>query len=311
MDATQLVQEAQDRHATSPTASAAIGRALIGALLMGCFRCSLFRPSPPLLPPPRARPSRNPSLRSPRRKDDEVVQLTFSGKGPLGTLTAIADTSGNARCYAANPAADPPLRPDGKLDVGTAVGPGILSVVRTHPLMKEPYTGVVPLTSGEIAEDLAAYLANSEQTQSALGAGVSLNRDARVQAAGGFLVSVLPSAEEETIEVLERNLTSMPSVSELITAGKSPREIAEVIAGPLGLRELGEMVPRYGPCDEEELRGRMKRAVATLGETEVRSIIEEQGFLEVTCEFCKTSLKMGEGDVAEIMTWASEFNASK
>lgn len=234
---TRMVQDAQSRHGTAPTATAALGRALTGALLMGAFR-----------------------------KDDESVQISFNGRGPLGTLTAIADTRGQARAFVANPAADPPLRPDGKLDVGAAVGSGVLSVVRSHPLMKEPYTGVVPIHSGEVAEDLAVYLADSEQTQSALGLGVSLDRNALVRAAGGFLVTVLPFAEEDTIAELERTLSNMRSVSELIDGGMGASDIARQIVGSLGLKELGTLPLSYGPCGADDLKQRMKRAVATLGE---------------------------------------------
>ena len=280
-DATRLVQDAQNRHKSAPTATAALGRALCGALLMGCFR-----------------------------KDDEVVQLNFNGRGPLGQLTAIADTYGRARGYVQNPSADPPLRPDGKLDVGTAVGAGVLSVVRTHPRMKEPYTGVVPIHSGEVAEDLAVYLADSEQMQAAVGVGVLLDRQAQVTSAGGFLVSVLPSADDFVIAALETNLSQMRSVSELLAEGKTPEDIARIIAGGMDVQLLGDVEPTYGPCEEDDLRQRMRRAVATLGERQVREIIAEQGFLEVTCEFCKTSYRMAEDEIEEILVLSSEFDSS-
>lgn len=142
-----------------------------------------------------------------------LTQVTFNGRGELGFLTAIADWKGNVKGMCQNPLADPPLKSSGKLDVASAVGKGVLSVIRSIPYQKEPYTGVVPINSGEIAEDLAYYLAESEQTQSALGLGVSLEKDAGVKAAGGFLISVLPFAEEETLSV--RMKTGLVNICDL------------------------------------------------------------------------------------------------
>jgi molecular chaperone Hsp33 len=210
------------------------------------------------------------------RKEGETVQLIFNGRGELGTLTAIADWKGNVKGLVGNPRADPPLRADGKLNVAQAVGKGILSVVRSIPYQKEPYTGVVPIHSGEIAEDLAYYLADSEQTQSALGLGVSLNRDGSVKHAGGFLISVLPFAEEETLQQLESNLTGLSSVTEMLGSGMSPEQIAERLVQGLGLSEgSSHLVPRYGPCEINDLKQRMKNAVSTLGRAEIESILKE------------------------------------
>lgn len=280
-DATALVQEAQSRHGTSPTASAALGRTLMGGLLLGAFR-----------------------------KDEETVQLNFNGRGPLGNIVAVANTQGLVKGYVANPAADPPLRPDGKLNVGGAVGPGTLHVIRSHPAYKEPYTGVVPLHSGEIAEDLAVYLSDSEQTQCAIGLGVTIGRDGSVTAAGGYMLSVLPFAEEETIAALETSLRAAPSPSEMIGSGMSVEQMTAALLGDVPFDSLGDLTPKYGPCEVEDLRGRMKRAIAMLGQTEVQSILEEQGELEITCEFCKETYKMTEADVEEVLARSSEFEVS-
>ncbi|CAG9464774.1 unnamed protein product [Pedinophyceae sp. YPF-701] len=282
VDSTRLVAEAASRHGTAPTATAALGRALTGAALLGAFR-----------------------------KEREAVQLNFNGRGELGSMIVIADTAGNAKGYVTNPHADPPLRPDGKLNVGAAVGTGVLSVVRSHPLMKEPFTGVVPIRTGEIAEDIAHYLADSEQTQSAVALGVSLGRDGSVLAAGGFLLSVLPFAEDETLDQLEKNLSGLPSVSELLKSGGTPATLTETLLTGLGpVSYVGELAPQYGPCDEEDLKVRMKRAVATLGRKEVRSIIEEEGFLELTCEFCRHTYRMGDADIEEVLIRAEEFEST-
>jgi molecular chaperone Hsp33 len=255
-----LVQEATQRHCTAPTAGAALGRALLGSLLMGSFR-----------------------------EQGEKTQITFRGDGPLGSIQVIADALGNVKGKVGNPAADPPLRPDGKLNVGAAVGRGVLAVVRSLPFTEKgwqtPYTGMVPIVSGEIAEDLASYLVESEQTQSALGLGVSIGRDLSINAAGGFLIQVLPFAEEETLSLLERNIMEAGSVTSMLMEGMSPRDITERLLRDIGVADQGFSIkPQYGPCEAQELRDRMASAVAALGEAEVQDILREQGKIEVTCE---------------------------
>ncbi|GLC33131.1 hypothetical protein PLESTB_000367000 [Pleodorina starrii] len=269
MDGTKLVAEAQRRHKLAPTATAALGRALLGALLMGSFR-----------------------------KEDEQVQITFQGDGPAGSILAIADTRGNVKGKINNPAADPPLRPDGKLNVGAAVGKGVLAVVRSHPLEPQPYTGMVPIVSGEVAEDLANYLVDSEQTNSALGLGVSLDRDCNVKSAGGWLVQILPFCSEETLVQLESNLSSMPTITTLLNEGCSAQDITERILEGLGVLPEGQAItPRYGPCEEAALKKRMIRAVAALGKQEVADIIQQEGKLEVTCDLCQQTYQFTQQEV--------------
>lgn len=277
VDGTELVADACRRHKTAPTAGAALGRALLGTLLMACFR-----------------------------EDGEKTQVTFRADGPLAGIQVIADAKGHVKGKVGNPGVNPPLRPDGKLNVGGAVGRGILAVVRSLPFTAEgwqtPYTGMVPLVSGEVAEDLASYLADSEQTQSALGLGVSINRDLEVAAAGGYLIQVLPFAEEETISRLEANIVAAGPVTGMLEAGASPRDITARLLEGLGASDPGfELTPRYGPCSADELRGRMASAVATLGETEVRSILEEQGKIEVTCEFCRDTFDFEEDEIMDMV----------
>jgi len=201
-----------------------------------------------------------------------------------------------------NPKADPPLRPDGKLAVGDAVGSGVLSVVRSHPLQPQPYTGIVKIVSGEIAEDLATYMAESEQTNSALALGVAINRDCSVNAAGGYLVQVLPFCSEETLEQLEKNLAGLPSVTKLLQKGLSPQEVTDLILEGIG--SAGQplaVVPKFGPCEADALKQRMKRAVASLGPKEIKSIVEEQGKIEVTCEFCNEVYQFSEEECMELV----------
>eukprot|EP00877_Chromochloris_zofingiensis_P014061 jgi/Chrzof1/8909/Cz03g28230.t1 len=273
VNGTQMVAEAARRHQTSPTATAALGRTLIGALLMGCFR-----------------------------KHDEQVQINFKGDGPLGGIMVMADTRANVRGKVGTPQCDPPLTPGGKLNVAAAVGAGVLSVVRSHPLEPQPYTGMVPIQTGEIAEDLATYLAESEQTNSALALGVSINKDLSVRSAGGFLVQILPFCSDETIDQLEKNLTSLPSMTELLNSGATPLDITERILSGLGVSPAPQtMLPRYGPCEPEALKQRMMRAVASLGADEVRSIMQEQGKVEVKCEMCNDTYVFQEEEILALV----------
>jgi molecular chaperone Hsp33 len=282
IDGTALVADAVARHGAAPTASAALGRALVGALLLSAFK-----------------------------GEGEATQITFNGTGPLGSLQAIATSDGLVKGRADNPGADPPLRPDGKLDVGAAVGRGVLAVVRSRAVppppegstdppspSPPPYTGLTNIVSGEVAADLAHYLATSEQTNCALALGVSLDRDGRVSAAGGFLVQVLPFCPEEALETLEANVSALPPVTEMMAAGNGPEEItARLLAGLGTAPGAFSLTPRYGPCEPADLRARMVRAVALLGEDEVRDIIASQGGIEVRCEFCRDTVVFGEGEV--------------
>lgn len=263
ISARNVVQDGCSRHECAPTASAALGRVLIGSLLLAAFR-----------------------------EEREATQVTFKGGGEVGDVQAVATAEGQVKGKLDNPAGDPPLRADGKLAVGTAIGSnGFLSIVRSHPESAQPYTGMIPLVSGEVAEDLAAYLADSEQTNCALGLGVSIGRDNQVQSAGGFLLQVLPFASEETLSALEANLQALGPISELLQSGLSPRQITGRILGDLEAEGEGfSIIPTYGPCDTDDLEQRMKRAVAALGAKEIQDIVEEQGKLEITCDFCKTTL---------------------
>ena len=214
--------QACERHGTAPTASAAFGRSILGTLLMACFR-----------------------------GEGEKTQVTFKGDGPLGMIQVIAESSGTVKGLVGNPTVNFPLREsDNKLDVSRAVGKGILAVVRSLPFSDKgwqtPYTGVVPITTGEIAEDLATYLADSEQVQSALGLGVSISRELEVDTAGGFLVQVLPFAEDDTISQLEKNIQNAGSMTKMLKDGLNPQQITEKLLEGLGTGGEGfSLKPRY------------------------------------------------------------------
>ena len=192
------------------------------------------------------------------------------------------------------------MRPDGKLNVGGAVGRGLLTVSRAHPEWKAPFNGTVQITTGEIAEDIAVYLQESEQVNSAIAVGVSLDRDLNVRSAGGYMVQVLPFASDETVAALEKTIPNLPSTTDMIADGCTAREMAERVLGSLGtLKETASEgdAADTGRATSPELRGRMMRALASMGREEIESIIEEQGQVEVTCEFCKNQVVFTEEEL--------------
>lgn len=273
-DTTHLVREAARRHGTSPTPTSALGRLLTGAVLMGAFKA-----------------------------EGDAVQITFRGTGDIRQMTVIAESNGLVKGSIANPIVEPPPLPCGKLDVAGAIGNGVVTVVRSHPGQKRPYSGMTPIHSGEVAEDLAHYLSESEQVQSAIGLGVSLGKDGQVDAAGGWLVQVLPFASEETISALERNISHMPSPNELHAEGRSEAEITELLLEGIGVSPGAfHLKPKYGPCEIGNLKVRMKRAVALLGKEDVQNLIDEQdGVIEVTCEFCKDVVRFGGEEILQTL----------
>lgn len=216
---------------------------------------------------------------------EEAASLTLQikGGGPLGTLLAVSDHEGSVRGTVENPAVDIPLREDGKLDVGSAVGNrGTLTVIRDLR-MKEPYVGSVGLLWGEIAEDIALYFVESEQVPTACGLGVLVDRDQSVLSAGGYLVQLLPGAGEETAEQLEASLRSAAPVTELLKADPDPEALLRAALPGLPLEVL-EKRPIGYRCDCS--RERMERALISLGREELRSMIDEQGGAELSCRFC-------------------------
>jgi molecular chaperone Hsp33 len=266
--ATPLVAEAAVRHRTAPTASAALGRALMGAVLIASGA-----------------------------QDGETLQLQFRGDGPLGQVTAIADHGGRVRGYVSDPSVHPPPK-NGKLDVGAAVGRGILAVVRYRPGWREPYTGIVPLQSGEIAEDIAHYLAASEQTPSALAAGVFVESDGTVGAAGGYLVQTLPGVDESVLHRLEVTIRDLPAPTALIRAGLGADGILDALLADIGGRARERSTPAFHcGCSAEKVR----RAVSLLGRDETRAIARRREDVEVRCEFCATEYRLAPDEVGALL----------
>lgn len=263
---TRLVGDAIRRHRTSPTAGAALGRALMGAVLLASGS-----------------------------KHGETVQLQFRGSGPLGTVVAISDSEGRVRGYVSNPAANPPAKA-GRLDVGAAVGRGVLAVVRHRPGFT-PYSGIVPLATGTVAQDLALYLAKSEQARTSVALGVFLD-ESGAQAAGGFLVHALPGALDDEIEQVEYNVRGFRGPGELVREGFGAVDIIERVLFDLGASVSGRSRPSFEcPCG----RDRAIRTLSLLGDEELNAAASDGEVLEVRCEFCCDTYRLGPDELRQLL----------
>ena len=255
LDAKDIVSEIEKIHKTSAVITAGLGRLTIGASLMGYML---------------------------KGKDDSIT-LRIDADGQSGQLVAVADSMGNVKSYVNNPVVELPLNSKGKLDVSGAIGKnGTLSVVKDLG-MREPYVGVIPLVSGEVAEDIASYYATSEQIPTVCGLGVLVDTDLSVKSAGGFLVQLLPFADEKCIEQIEKNVSAMRPVSALLDDGVTPKEIADMLLNGLEPNELDSASPVYR-CDCS--RKRTEKVLISIGADELNSIADEGKDTEVCCHFC-------------------------
>ncbi len=250
-----LTERARQIHTTLPVATAALGRALAAASMMG----------------------------NALKDQNGSVTLQIKGNGPLGTVLAVSDHLGNVRGYVRQPHVDLPLRSDGKLDVGGAVGhTGTLTVIKDLGL-KEPYVGSVELLGGEIAEDLASYFVESEQIPTACALGVLVDRDQSVKAAGGYIIQLLPGATEDIISRVEGGVLAAGPVTALLAENDDPKALLERVLSDFTV-EILETSPIEYRCYCS--RDRVERALISLGKDELRSLLEEQGGCELTCQFC-------------------------
>lgn len=249
-----LVQKAREIHHTSPVASAALGRLLTAAAMMGSML----------------------------KGEKDLVTLQIRGDGPLQGAVVSGDCRGQVKGYVFNPNMEVPDKYPGKLDVGGAVGAGYLSVIKDIG-MREPYAGRIQLVSGEIAEDLTYYFAQSEQTPSAVGLGVLVETDTSIRRAGGFMIQLLPGAEEGLVEKLEERLGAVPYVTDLLDEGKTPEEILELLLGGMDLRIL-DRLPATFSCNCS--RQRVEKALISIGREELEKIIQEDGKANLHCHFC-------------------------
>lgn len=264
---TRTVEQARVRHATTPTATAALGRTLTAAGLLGTIL-----------------------------KQGQTVMVRVLGDGPLGGALAMSDSRGGVRGYVANPDVHLPLTPSGKLDVGGAVGRGTLHVTLDLGL-RYPYHGSVPLVSGEIGEDLASYLVTSHQIPSLVALGVLVSPDGRVLAAGGLIVQVLPGAAVHVIDYLERRARVLPAVTAMISGGRTPEEMVQIALGEVQSRVV-ERAPMRFRCGCTT--GKVRAVLASLGEDELHDIVREQGRIEVRCNFCGKRYTFEEEEIAAI-----------
>ena len=252
----ETVEEARQHHGTSPVATAALGRLLTAGTLMGSMM----------------------------KNETDMLTLQVRGDGPIGGITVTADSKGDVKGYVENP--DVMLPPkNGKLDVGGAVGIGLLQVIKDMGL-KEPYSGQTILVSSEIAEDLTYYFTNSEQVPSSVGLGVLMEKDNTVKTAGGFIIQMMPFAEDATISQIEENLKHVTSVTELLDKGYTPEQLLEELLGNVGLEITDTMPTRfYCNCSKE----RVEQAVASVGKKDIQEMINDGKPIEVKCHFCNTA----------------------
>ncbi len=271
---TALVERARQIHDTWPVATAALGRLLLGASMIGNML----------------------------KEKDGSVTLRINGGGPLGTLTAVSDSEGNVRGWVSNGAVDVPRKAKGKLDVGAAVGAdGELTVIKDLCL-KEPYVGSVQLVGGEIAEDIAAYYAESEQIPTACALGVLIAPEQTVSAAGGYLIQLLPGAEDDVISRIEAGIRELGPVSAQLDQGVAAQELLERVLSGFELEVLERAPVEYRCyCSRE----RVSRALIAMGRAELESLIREQGGAELTCQFCDAVYRFDKGQLEELLRGAA------
>lgn len=272
-DTTELVGKAAKIHNLSPVAAAALGRTLTAASIMGLDL----------------------------KTKSEGLSIQICGDGPLGDIVTASDCFGNVRGYVDNPDVDLPLK-NNKLDVSAAVGSGYLTVSKNMG-MKEPYVGRVDIQTGEIAEDIAYYYMTSQQTPSVVALGVLVDVDYTIKAAGGFIIQLLPNATEEIISKLEANVYTLESVTEMLLKNYDTERMAREILLGFDYDILFKNTPEYKcNCSQE----RVDRALISLGENELNSIIEDPGFAEIDCHFCHSKYRYEKNDLVNLLKSAKE-----
>ena len=270
IDATEAVAEAQRRHDTWSASSAALGRTMVGSLLVATTGL----------------------------KGDQKMTVIVNGNGLGGRILADANAQGDVKGYIQNPHVSLPLNANGKLDVRAVVGTeGTLSVIKDLGL-KDPFSGQVPIVSGELGEDFTYYMANSEQIPSAVGLSVLVDTDDSIKVAGGFMIQVLPFASDEAIASIEKNIAEMPLVSRLMENGATPEDILHRILGKENVHFI-EKMPVQFKCDCSH--DRFKQGMAAIGTEELTAIIEEDHGAEVVCQFCGTKYNYTEDELTELL----------
>lgn len=270
-DTKSLVEKTRTTHGSSPVATAALGRALTAGSMMGVMM----------------------------KGEQDKLTITLRGKGPIGNVVVVGNSKGIVKGYVSNPQIDLPLRADGKLDVGGAIGTDGEIVVVKDLGMKEPYVGKYELVTGEIAEDLAAYFAYSEQQPSAVALGVLIDTDCSVKAAGGFIIQIMPDSNEDTISKLERNLNKIPSLSFMLGDGMTIEQIVEILMAEIPY-EISDKIPVDFVCDCH--RERIEQVLISLGKEELMRLRDEEDEkVEVVCHFCNEKYNFERHHLDEII----------
>lgn len=274
VETTNTISEAQRRHGTWPTASAALGRSMTAGVMMGAML-----------------------------KGEDKLTVKVEGKGPIGAIIVDSNSKGEVRGYVTNPQTHFDLNEHGKLDVRRAVGTdGMLTIVKDLG-MRDFFTGQVPIVSGELGEDFTYYFAASEQVPSSVGLGVLVNPDNTILASGGFIIQLMPGIEDETITIIEQKLSQMEPVSKLIARGLSPEELLQEILGEENVQILNQMPVEFEcNCSKD----RFGAAILSLGESEIREMIEDEGHAEAQCHFCMEKYHYSE---QELESFIDEINA--
>lgn len=268
-----VVEEARRRHNTSPTATVALGQLLTAGTMMGTMM----------------------------KNDTDILTLQIRCDGPLGGLTVTADNQGNVKGYAVHPDVDVPVK-NGQINVADALDLGVLNVIKDMGL-KEPYVGQTLLETSEIAKDLTYYYMNSEQVPSSVGLGVLMNKDNTVKCAGGFIIQLMPFAEDATIDKLEENLKNVTSVTELLDHGCTPEGLLEALLGNLGIEVLDTLPTQFHcNCSKE----RVEKAVASVGREDLQAMIDDGEDIEVKCDFCNSTYKYTVDELKEILKESNE-----
>lgn len=272
-DTTDIVNRAQEIHGTSAVVSAALGRLMTAACLMG----------------------------SALKGQDDSVTLRINGNGPAGTVLAVSDSNGNVKGYAVNSVVELPLNSKGKLDVSGAVGTdGMLTVIKDLGL-KEPYVGQIPIISGEIAEDITSYFATSEQIPTVCALGVLVNPDLTIRKAGGFIIQLLPTADDTIIDKVEKGIEGIESVTQMLDSGLDPEAICRTVLPLFELDVLDTSAPEYR-CDCS--RERVTRALISMGKDELKNLTEDEK-TEVCCQFCDKKYVFTPADIEKLIKESS------
>lgn len=269
----ELVEKARQYHNTSPVVTAALGRLLSGGAMMGVMM----------------------------KGEKDLLTLQIKGSGPIGGITVTADSSANVKGYVQNPAVMIHANEKGKLDVGGAVGIGILNVIKDLG-MKEPYVGQCELKTGEIGDDLTYYFAVSEQVPSSVGLGVLMEKDNTVRQAGGFIIQLMPFTSDEVIDRLEKKLAQTTSVTGMLDSGMTPEQILEELLGEFGV-EITDKIPTQYRCDCS--KERIERALISIGKKDLKEMIADGETIEVGCQFCNKKYQVTVDELKELLARSS------